>query len=213
MKRLLEKHRTHWAQKSYTSSVCVGFLFLVLSLIVNYNAVIYANAKAGNPVSDLLLDYLPVRNMDFIFIDGAIIFVLIILLILINHPKFIPFVLKSMAVFVLVRSLFIILTHIGPLPNQPPLDLNRFFKIFTYDGDLFFSGHTGLPYLMALIFWKDKILRWLFISFSIIAGFSVLIGRIHYSIDVFAAFFITFGVFHICTNLFRADYDYTIKEN
>lgn len=212
MKYLIEKHKPHWTQKSYLSSVSFGLLFLILSLVVNYNAVIYASAKAGNPVYDLLLDYLPVRNMDFVFVWGAIIFLSIVLLILINRPKFIPFVLKSAAIFILVRSFFIILTHIGPLPNQPLLDLNRFFKIFTYEGDLFFSGHTGFPYLMALIFWKDKILRWVFISCSLIAGFSVLLGRLHYSIDVFAAFFITFGVFHICKNLFKADYDYANKD-
>jgi membrane-associated phospholipid phosphatase len=209
---IIEKNKKHWTNKSYLSSAMTGFLLLLASLVINYNAVSYADSKASSSVSDLLLDILPIKNMDFIFIYGAIIFIFIVAIVLINHPKFLPFVLKSLSVFILVRSFSMILTHIGPIPNQPPLDLNRFFKIFTDEGDLFFSGHTGIPYLIALIFWKDKILKWLFISLSIIGGVSVLVGRMHYSIDVFAAFFITFGIFHISKNLFKADYEYATRD-
>ncbi len=212
MNSIIAKHKEHWTKKNFLYSTAMGVLLLLASLVVNYNAVNYADSKAGSPVSDLLLDILPIKNMDFIFIYGAIIFIFIVFIVVMNHPRFLPFVLKSVAVFVLIRSLSMILTHIGPIPNQPPLDLNKFFKIFTDEGDLFFSGHTGIPYLMALIFWRDKILKWLFIVLSVVGGLSVLIGRMHYSIDVFAAFFITFGIFHISKNLFKTDYEYATKE-
>ncbi|MCL5017054.1 MAG: sphingomyelin synthase family protein [Patescibacteria group bacterium] len=212
MNNIIAKHKEHWSKKSFLHSTLSGFLLLLASLIVNYNAVNYADSKASSPVTDLFLDILPIKNMDFIFIYGAIIFIFIVFIVVMNHPKFLPFVLKSVAVFVLIRSFSMILTHIGPIPDQPPLDLNRFFKIFTDEGDLFFSGHTGIPYLMALIFWKDKKLKLLFLTLSMIGGLSVLIGRMHYSIDVFAAFFITFGIFHISKNLFKEDYEYAIKD-
>ena len=72
--------------------------------------------------------------------------------------------------------------------------------------DLFFSGHTGLPFLLALIFWENKKLRFLFLGFSVLFAVVVLLGHLHYSIDVFAAYFITYTIFHICKFLFKKDW-------
>ena len=48
---------------------------------------------------------------------------------------------------------------------------------------------------MALTFWNNKFLRRFFLFASIVAGFSVLLGHLHYSIDVFAAFLSLTGYF------------------
>ena len=178
---------------------------------IDYNAAMYATRNAGPAVTDIFLDNVPVMDVDIIFIDGALIFVLILMAVLLYYPKFIPFVLKSTALFIMVRSFSITLTHIGLSPQQLPVDVNRFARIFLFQGDLFLSGHTGLPYLMALTFWNNKFLRRFFLFASIVAGFSVLLGHLHYSIDVFAAFFITYGIFHIATRLFKKDYEYLLK--
>lgn len=63
--------------------------------------------------------------------------------------------------------------------------------------DLFFSAHTGLPFLLALEFWDNKILRYIFLLSSLGGATLVFLGHIHYSIDVLAAFFITYSVFQI----------------
>ncbi len=76
---------------------------------------------------------------------------------------------------------------------------------FAFGGDLFFSGHTGLPFLMALVFWKKPILRYFFIASAIGFGAVVLLTHLHYSIDVLSAFFITYTIFHIAEFLFRKD--------
>ena len=58
--------------------------------------------------------------------------------VLLYYPKFIPFVFKkSTALFIMVRSFSITLTHIGLSPQQVPVDVNRFARIFLFQGDLF----------------------------------------------------------------------------
>jgi hypothetical protein len=73
--------------------------------------------------------------------------------------------------------------------------------------DLFFSGHTGYPFLLALIFWNIPVLRYFFFLCSIAGGVVVLLGHLHYSIDVFSAFFIAYGVFEIAKKIFNKEYN------
>jgi membrane-associated phospholipid phosphatase len=60
---------------------------------------------------------------------------------------------------------------------------------------------------MALIYWDDKPKRYLFLAWSVVFGATVLLGHLHYTIDVFAAFFITYGIYHLARWLFPRDYD------
>jgi membrane-associated phospholipid phosphatase len=102
------------------------------------------------------------------------------------------------------------LTHISPFPTHAMIESAFFNKevfagIFT-GNDLFFSGHTGIPFLLALIFWKNKTLRIIFLGFSVLFAIVVLLGHLHYSIDVLSAYFITYSIFHICRVFFKKDW-------
>jgi membrane-associated phospholipid phosphatase len=83
----------------------------------------------------------------------------------------------------------------------------------TSGNDMFFSSHTGLPFLMSLIFWGNYRLRIFFILASMILAASVLLGHLHYSIDVFAAYFITYTIFHIAQKFFKQDYELLLKDD
>jgi len=76
-----------------------------------------------------------------------------------------------------------------------------FFYFLTYANDLFFSGHVGLPFLGFLIF-KDKKIRYFMLSASIILAVTVLLMHVHYSIDVAAAYFITYSIYALGKRLF-----------
>ena len=110
-----------------------------------------------------------------------------------------------MALFLLIRAVFISLTHIAPSPIDPQNPAPFLNSIF-HGGDLFFSGHTGLPFLAALAFWHIPPWRMFFLASALFFGTIVLLGHYHYSIDVLAALFITHGVFQIACWLFRSDY-------
>ena len=141
------------------------------------------------------------------FIYGPIFLFTIVLIISLYSPRKLPFITKNIALFTVIRSVFISLTHLGPFPTQAINGGTNFISKFTFGGDLFFSGHTGIPFLMALIFWNYKPLRYLFILDSIFMGTVVLLGHYHYSIDVLAAFFITYSIYHISLYLFKKDKD------
>jgi len=197
----------HWSKEKIFISALWGIGFFVISLLINYFAGTYATAHISNPVNDLILDNIPTYDVDGIFVYGILLFFIFVGILIIHQPRRAPFILKSLSLFIIIRSFFIILTHIAPSLHQTPLDVqNRIVNAFTFTGDLFFSGHTGLPFLMALIFWKDKILRTTFLIISVFFGFIVLAGHMHYSIDVFSAFFITYGIFQISSQLFKKDF-------
>jgi membrane-associated phospholipid phosphatase len=180
----------------------------MISLAVNNSAQIYAANHVNNSESDIILDNIPTLDVHLIYSEGAILFIIILFIILLFEPKYIPFVLKSLAVFIITRSFFMVLTHLAPPAAQTYIDPTDYIQRLSHGDDLFFSGHTGLPFLMAIIFWNKKYLKWLFLACTLIGGTAVIFGHLHYSIDVFSALFISFGIFHICKFLFPEDYKF-----
>lgn len=186
---------------SYVTSV----LLLIASLFVNYYAGIYATVRESNPVTDIILSNTRAYDVDGIFIYGAVILWIVVAFLLFRNASLVPFTLKSISLFILVRSLFITMTHIGQFPERTTIASNFILNKLSFGGDLFFSGHTGLPFLLALIFWKNKFWRYIFLASSIIFGASVILGHIHYTIDVASAFFITYGIYHLSQLFFAKD--------
>lgn len=205
IRAIFKKYQQYYREDGFISSVIIGVLFLALSLLINYFSGQYATNRASNSVTDIILSNIPVFNVGIIFIQGSIIFWISTCMLLMSEPKWLPFSLKSISLFILIRSFFITLTHIGPFPTQIELQSNFILDKVAFGGDLFFSGHTGLPFLLALIFWQNLRLRIIFIALSLIFGASVILGHIHYSIDVFSAFFITYSIYRICRVIFPKD--------
>jgi hypothetical protein len=206
MKEAISLHKTYFTNKQFLGSCFVAALLLSASLVVNFYAAFYATEHASNSVTDIILSNIPPYDVDGIFIFGPIVFWIVVGLIVLYRPKRIPYVLKSIALFVLIRSIFISVTHIGPFPNGIPINYSiDIVGIFTSGGDLFFSAHTGLPFLMALIFWDTPSLRYLFSATAVFFGIIVLLAHLHYTIDVLAAFFITYTISHIAERAFKRD--------
>lgn len=196
-----------WKDLHFIKSLLVSLLLIVASLLINYFASHFASQNISQPVSDIILSNLPQLNAD-----GAIIIISLALLVFmgiygIMHPTKIPFILKSTAVFIIIRAIFINLTHLGPFSPNLAANINSVISLgLNNNGDFFFSGHTGLPFLAALGFWKNKTMRNIFLGGSITLGILVLLGHFHYSIDVFGAFFITYAIHHINIRIFKRDW-------
>ncbi len=205
----------HKYQKLGTEEHSTGllgtFLLVVIAILAQNLADIYV-ASLHNPyVGDLILDHLPTVDIDSVIIQMSLLLTLICILLVALKPKYIFFTIKTVSLFIIVRSFFISLTHLGISPHQIVFDIHNIgFSIYNFlyntNGDFFFSAHTGLPVLMTFIFWKEKKTRIFFIIASLAMGTSVLLGHIHYSIDVFAAPFMAYGIYILSTRLFHKDY-------
>ena len=199
---------SHFKNKSYTLSVVTAFVFLFISFILNFYAGLYAAKNASNHVTDIILSNIPVFDVSAIFAYGPFLMWFFVAYLGFKEPQKVPFVVKSIALFVIIRSGFIMLTHLGPFPTQIPIDNYgaAVLEKFTLGADLFFSAHTGLPFLMALVFWDNRKLRNFFIILAIMFGAVVLMGHLHYSIDVASAFFITYSIYRLSQIFFPKDY-------
>ena len=205
MTYLIETYKSYFTDKRFVSTFSVALVLFVASLFVNFYAGIYATENVSNSVTDMFLSNVRVFNVEDIFVYGTFVFWWFVLILGFLKPQRFPFALKSIALFTLIRSVFITLTHLGPFPNQIIIDPASILNEFVFGGDLFFSGHTGLPFLLALIFWDNKNLRVIFLISSVIFGLTVLLGHLHYSIDVLSAFFITYSIYHIALFLWPED--------
>ncbi len=203
-------HQQFWIKQNI-GSIIVSVVWLIAALIVHRFANTYVLSIKGTPVDDILLNLLPTLNIDFLIIQVPLLATFLALGLLLYKPSYFPFTLKALSLFILTRSFFISLTHLGASPHQLVLDESSFgFSLYDLlyntTNDFFFSGHTGIPILLALIFWSDKLWRFIFLGIAAIFGVSVLLAHIHYSIDVFAAPFMTYSIFSLAKYIFLRSY-------
>ena len=206
----MQSYKTYFTDKNFLISFFSGVGLLGISLVVQFFVSNYVTRSVSVPVTDIILSNTRVYDVGGIFVWGAVILVIVGLFVILRRPNYMPFVAKSVALFTLIRSVFVSLTHISPFPTHTIIS-SAFFNKEVFNGiftgnDLFFSGHTGIPFLLALLFWDNKKLRYVFLGFAIFFAIVVLLGHLHYSIDVLSAYFITFSIFHICKFLFKKDW-------
>lgn len=209
---IFARHRFFWTKEKIFLARD-GVLFFLFALLFQRYAYNYIDYKISTvPVGDLLLDNLPSVNLSLFIVQGALVSTFIVALFLLAKPKYVPFSVKALALFLIIRSFFISLTHLGVNPDETAFNENGlgfWLYDFLYNGknDFFFSGHVGAAFLFALIFWKEKNWRYLFLAITFVFGASMLLSHRHYSIDVFAAPFITYGIFTLAKNFFKKDFN------
>ena len=178
--------------------VIICYVGLYIAMRISNDAGLIANNLAGTPVNDTFFRILPRYNTEFFQSNVALGFLYLRTGLFLIFPDRILFAITSVSLLFVTRSIFIVLTHLGP-----PEGTNPIFSERTFAGDLFFSGHVALPFMFALIYWDKVYLRYLFLGLTVMCGVTTLMGRYHYSIDVFAAPFITYGVFKLTQKFFQ----------
>lgn len=207
----LSTYRNYVSDYNFLIAALSSTALVAGGIVLNIFANIYATERASNYVTDIILSNTSALDVDTFFVWGTFILSFFVIALVVARPQYLPFTFSSLGIFYIIRTFFVTLTHLGPFPDRAVLDVSAFVAKVLGGSDMFFSGHTGAPFLLALVFWHTKWLRYLFLTWSVFFAAVVLLGHLHYSIDVMSAYFITYTIFHICLYLFPSHK--TIFEN
>jgi len=175
----------------YKYLILMSLIIVVISAFVDYFSGIYVSKAKVAYVPDLILDHIGPFDVSFFYIYGYLTLCFTLFLYpLLFHIRTLHVVISQFSFLVMLRALFILFTHLQTPPDAIPLTFPWIFKTLSFQNDMFFSGHTAIPFLGFFLF-KGKI-RYFFFFGSIFMGIVVLLTHGHYSIDVFSAFFITY---------------------
>jgi hypothetical protein len=188
----------------YRVMILISLFLFALANIITYLASMHVDTIKAVAVPDLILDNIPTLNLNFIFVYGFYaMIILIIFYVVFFHMKDAHKIILQFSLLMIIRSFFMVLTHLSvPLDAQIVTGVPTFLKGFYFVNDLFFSGHTSVPFLAFLLFRREK-MGILFLGISILMAITVLFMHVHYSIDVFAAFFITYGSYKLGSGVCR----------
>lgn len=154
------------------------------------------------PVSpDLLLTRLPPIDASWLYWWGAAGFVVLAVAaaVLRERDRW-PFLVRSYAFVLAARAGLMILTPLHIPAGAVSVDHGFLYwtvgRHLTTHHDLFFSMHTALPFLGALVF-RDRPVRLACGALSVVMAATVLLLKTHYSIDVAGAYLVTYALYHL----------------
>lgn len=194
-----------WQDVLYSNrySLALSAIFLVVANIINMFAGSYTAEVGTTVVPDLILEHLPVIDLSILYGYGFFAITLMLLL----YPLFfrvdkLHVAISQFSLLLMLRSFFILLTHLKTPLEAVAVTAPYIFLLLDSENALFFSGHTAVSFLGFLLFNKGKI-GWFFFISTIVMAMTVLLMHEHYSIDVFAAFFITYCSYKLGKDLFN----------
>ncbi len=200
--------------KRNKKSILFSLIFLLIAVFVNWCAGTYVSRHNWSAVPDLILNNVGPYNLGFIFTWlFALVIVIFIVYPLIYKPDELSYVLNMLGFFIIIRSVFMLFTNLGSPIDAIKVSEPGVLSLLTFSNDLFFSGHTGLPFLGFLVFRNHKFIKYFMLVSSVILAITVLLMHVHYSIDVFSAFFITYGVYRIGKWMFKKERDFLNEIN
>jgi len=188
-----------WASPAYKKKLTGGVIptLLILGLFPVFFQ--YIEKRHGIVLNDFVLNALPVMNVSvptfalIWFTAGLTIYRCY------QNPQMTVQFIWAFLFLCLARIITISLVPFDApasiIPLMDPIS-NKFYGGTYITKDLFFSGHTSTQFLMFLCLTKKTDKTIALIS-SILVGILVLVQHVHYTIDVLAAFPLTFLVYRL----------------
>lgn len=125
------------------------------------------------------------------------------LMLLVHHADRFIVALQAYGLMMLMRMGMMYITPLEPPPDTIPL-VDPFVETagktgFVPTKDLFFSGHTGSMFMVAINM-VNPIAKILFLGVTVFIGTAVVLQKVHYVVDVAVAPFVAYG----CLQLVRS---------
>lgn len=182
--------------------VLAGILTTV-ALGADYYCGAYVTVTKGAKVPDLILDRFQAIDMSFLFVYGYIgLIVTMFLYPALFRVRTLHIVAIQFSLLLILRSVFMLFTHLETPAGAVAVGFPSFFEKLYFENDMFFSGHTAMPFLGFYLF-RHSPLRYVFLVGSVVMGIVVLAMHLHYSIDVLSAFFMTYCSYRMGQRLLR----------
>jgi len=194
IKEYFRKGFQEWRNElfEYKYVILLSLIIVAIATFLDYYSGVYVSTTNVADVPDLILDHIGPVDMSFLFVYGYLILVFALFLYpLILHIRTLHVVISQFSLLVMLRALFMIFTHLQSPLDAISIHFPWILRGLSFENDMFFSGHTAIPFLGFLLFRKSKI-RFFFLTGSVLMAATVLLMHIHYSIDVFSAYFITY---------------------
>jgi membrane-associated phospholipid phosphatase len=214
MKEHYEIVKSNWNAKLTDSSFVFEFIFslflLISTMMIFSKFTTFVEMRKGFQFNDPLLERFQAIDLTktiFVVLYGAICIALASLL---ASPYRLMILFQAYALMVMVRivTLFI-------LPLAPPVGMiflqDPFVEFVgtskTIDNNLFFSGHTATIFLLYLC--VPPKLKFPFLLLTMFVAISVLLQKVHYTVDVLIAPCISFISYFLIVKFFK--YRYRLK--
>ncbi len=200
-----EWHGVHYKWWVITLS---GVLVLLMASYHLYTRLGWVADQRNLPTgSDWVLRHLPVVNVLPVLSWGF--FALTLYAVgaaVLYYPRRMPFLAFTISVYLIVRAAFVFLSPIGApmgMVDMRQLDflMARLLGRWTFMNEFIFSGHTGIPFLFFLFF-ETRWLKASMLAGSLTMGVCVLLSRNHYTVDVLAAYLVTYSIYKLSDRLY-----------
>ncbi len=196
-----------WQGRVFRTKLITAFLLFLGLLIFLPSFFAFIQKREGVVLNDWLLQYLPAHDFSIlIFIIIWSVFLLVIVRSIQDPAVFLTLIVCSV-VLLLARMSTIYFFALNP--PEGLIVLKDPLTSLTYGGrgifitkDLFFSGHTSNLFLVYLCLPKKNDKRFVLLC-ALTVAILVLVQHVHYSMDVAAAFLITFFLVKFSRKIFK----------
>ncbi|MCK6552312.1 sphingomyelin synthase family protein [Myxococcota bacterium] len=185
------------ARPGFRARAATAILSFALFTAVFSYFVSWVEARPGAVLRDPVLTLFTPRDLGWVIFTALYGSVALTVYNLRRDPERFMMGIQTWALMILLRMTGMYLTPLdapeGIIPLVDPFAQAVFTTEAAPTKDLFFSGHTSTMTVLILAV-QDRRLRGLLFGATIVIVVSMMIQRVHYSVDVFAAPFFVFAI-------------------
>jgi hypothetical protein len=191
--------KAEFRDKKFRSSLIFSILALAVILFILTRFLNFVESRPGVTLNDPLLQSFSPVDLTWIIFGIIYLSLITALISLLPDPRALLFAIQLYTLMILVRIIAMYLLPLEP-PDGMILLNDPFVEYFgtgeTLTKDLFFSGHTASILVFFLTAHK-KTLKIIFATLLLLIGVLVILQKVHYTIDVYAAVFFTLSCYYI----------------